>query len=93
VIGFVSDKDIDHILDMMPSDAVYYFTQPSIPRALSKEHLIQKAAAKGLNGAAYPTVEEAYHAALRDSAPDDMLYVGGSTFIVADLLATIKVES
>ena len=89
VIGFVSDKDIDHILDMMPSDAVYYFTQPSIPRALPKEQLSQKAASKGLHGAAYPTVEEAYRAALRDSAPDDMLYVGGSTFIVADLLATL----
>ena len=92
VIGFVSDKDIDHILDMMPSDAVYYFTQPSILRALPKEHLIQKASAKGLHGAAYPTVEGAYRAALRDSTPDDMLYIGGSTFIVADLLATIKVE-
>ena len=89
VIGFVSDKDINHILDMMPKDATYYFTQASIPRALPKEALLKTATEKGLKGAAYPTVADAYYAALNESTPDDMLYIGGSTFIVADLLAAI----
>lgn len=89
VLGFVSDKDIDHILDMMPLRAIYYFTQASIPRALPCRTLYRVATEKGLQGTAYPTVAEAYRTALLDSSPDDMLYVGGSTFIVADFLAAI----
>lgn len=88
VVGFVSDKDIEHILDMLPQKAIYYFTQPSVPRALPKEQLYAKATAKGLRGSMFATVPDAFRAALSDSTPDDMIYIGGSTFIVADFLST-----
>lgn len=87
VIGFVSDKDIDHILDSLPRNAVYYFTQAAIPRALSSEELQSAASKKGLSGNRFDSVAEAYAKAKADSANTDMIYVGGSTFIVADLLA------
>ena len=77
VIGFVSDKDISHILYMLPTDALYFFTQPSVERAL-------------LTGSTFTSVKDAYLAAKSGAAADDMIYVGGSTFIVADLLAALK---
>lgn len=87
VIGFVNDKDIAHILEMLPQEAVYYFTQASVPRALDCHILADAARAKGLNGDAYPTVADAYCAALAASTADDMIFVGGSTFVVADFLS------
>lgn len=89
VFGMVADKDIDHILDLLPKDAVYYFTQAAIPRALPADQMAEKAAAHGLTFPHYPTVREAYEAARQASAPDDLIYVGGSTFVVADFLATL----
>ena len=83
-----SIRYIEHILDMLPQKAVYYFTQPSVPRALPKEQLYAKATAKGLRGSMFATVPDAFRAALNDSTPDDMIYIGGSTFIVADFLST-----
>lgn len=90
VIGFVSDKDVHSILGMLPKDAVYYFTQASVPRALNSDKLKELAEECGLNGTAYPTVASAYEAAQKESAPTDMIYIGGSTFIVADLLSAIS---
>ncbi len=90
VIGFVSDKDIRHILAMLPKNATYYFTQPSVARALPKEELKKVADSFILNGNCYDTVAKAYRAAQNESSPNDMIYVGGSTFIVADLLTTIS---
>lgn len=90
VIGFVSDKDISHILNLLPVDATYYFTQPSVARALPNTALAAKAAEYGLTGRTYASVDEAYMAALADATDDDMIYVGGSTFIVADLLSVVK---
>lgn len=92
VIGFVSDKDIDHILDMLPSDAIFYFTQASVQRAFPSKSLAKKAEKKGLHGKAYPSVAEAYRQVLKDSALSDFIYIGGSTFVVADLLAHIKAQ-
>lgn len=86
VIGFVSDKDVSHILDMLPKDAEYYFTQASLPRAMQCEKLKVIASEKGLNGNTYKSVKEAYNAAKSSASTDDMIYIGGSTFIVADLL-------
>ncbi len=86
VMGFVADKDVEHILDMFPADAEYYLTQAAIPRAMKVADLAALCERKGLRGRSYPTVAEAYAAALADAAPTDLLYVGGSTFIVADLL-------
>ena len=90
VIGFVNDKDIDHILDMLPKRAIYYFTQAQIPRAQKAEILEVQAAAKGLHGKCFDTVRKAYQAAKFDASPHDMIFVGGSTFIVADLLSFLS---
>ncbi len=86
IIGFVNDKDISHILDMMPHNAVYYFTQASVTRALDCKALAEIAHEKGLTGNSYHTVKEAYEAAMKKCTEQDMIYVGGSTFIVADFL-------
>lgn len=86
VIGFVADKDVEHILRQFPRDAIYYFTQASIPRALPVSALQALAADAGLDGKAYSTVSEAYAAAIKDASTDDLIFVGGSTFVVADFL-------
>lgn len=87
IIGMVNDKDIHGVLDMLPRDATYYFTKACVSRALH-EHELQRLAREiaGLNGDTYPSVKEAYQAALANAHPDDFIFVGGSTFIVADLL-------
>lgn len=87
VIGFVNDKDISHILDMMPREALYYFTQASIPRALDSKELARLAREKGLNGDNYDTVGQAYKAAVASACGNDMIFIGGSTFVVADFLS------
>lgn len=87
VIGFVADKTIDKILKLLPADADYYLTNAQIPRALPVDQLKERFEAAGLTGSSYPNVKEAYSAAIRDAIPEDIVFVGGSTFIVADLLA------
>lgn len=90
VVGFVSDKDVSHVLAMLPRDATYYFAQASVPRAMDCHTLAALAEKAGLNGRCFTTVAEAYHTAIKESATSDFIYVGGSTFIVADLLALLK---
>lgn len=90
VIGFVNDKDINHILDLMPRNAKYYFTKAAIPRALSEAEVKEAAQRKGLYGETYPSVENAYNAALAAASQDDTIFIGGSTFIVADLLSSFN---
>ncbi|MDE5878311.1 MAG: bifunctional folylpolyglutamate synthase/dihydrofolate synthase [Muribaculaceae bacterium] len=87
VAGFVADKAIDHILPLLPSNALYYITQAAIPRALPAEELYKLATASGLDCRLCPTPVEAWHTAMTEAASDDIIYVGGSTFVVADLLA------
>lgn len=89
VFGMVSDKDITAVLSMMPRNAAYYFTQASIKRAMPANELRSKAAEHGLQGNSYPTVATALQAAQQDAAKDDFIFIGGSCFIVADLLAHI----
>ncbi len=89
VIGFVADKAIDKILQLLPPDAEYYITNAQIPRALPGEKLKERFIDAGLDGTVYPCVKDAYDAALKASSPDDILFIGGSTFIVADLLAAL----
>lgn len=88
VMGFVADKDLDHILPLFPDDATYYLTQAQIPRALDYRELHKRVTELGYNATAWPTVSEAYEAALADAAPDDILFIGGSTFVVADFIGT-----
>lgn len=87
IIGFVNDKDVSHILEMMPINAKYYFTNASIERAMPAAKLAQLAAKCGLQGDAYSTVDEAYSQALNNAVTTDTIFVGGSTFVVADLLS------
>ena len=84
LVGMVNDKDIDGVLALMPKDAVYYFTQASIARALSAEVFAEKACRHGLKGNTYPNVAEALRSALQDASEEDFIFIGGSTFIVAD---------
>lgn len=89
VIGMVNDKDIAHVLEMLPKDAIYYFTQAKVKRALPAEALLTQAKEKGLHGKAFPSVIEAYTAARNEASSDDLIFIGGSTFIVADLFTDI----
>jgi len=86
VLGFVQDKDINSILKLLPSDAIYYFTRASIPRALDEFKLKEKAECTGLKGKAFPSVREAYDAAIKEANSDDMIFIGGSTFIVSEVI-------
>lgn len=91
VIGFVADKDVDHILPMFPKDAIYYVSNAQIPRAMKAEALLEKCEALGLYARALPTVAEAYAAARAEAGAGDIIYIGGSTFVVADFLAAAEV--
>lgn len=86
VLGMVNDKDISGVLAMLPKDATYYFTKASVSRALSEEKVKELAQHVGLRGNTYPNVEEAVQKACSEAHTDDLIFVGGSTFIVADLL-------
>jgi len=86
VIGFVNDKDISGMLELMPRSAVYYFTKASIPRAMNETELMNVAAKYGLKGNAILNVASAIEVAIRHAEEDDMIYIGGSTFVVAEAL-------
>ena len=86
VIGMVGDKDITSMLKLLPKDAIYYFCNASIPRALPAADLKAKASEFGLKGNAYPSVAEALEAAKRDASTCDFIFVGGSNFTVAEII-------
>jgi|SRR6218665_1930141 len=86
VLGVVNDKDLDEILPLFPKDAKYYFCRPNIPRGLDAKILHLKAKSYGLNGNTFNSVPEAYQAALKMAAKKDFIYIGGSTFVVAEIL-------
>ena len=89
VWGMVSDKERDSILPLLPGEATYYFTPSSVPRTLDAETLRSEAARYGKKGKAYASVAEAYRAAQEQAGVDDMIFTGGSTFVVADLLESL----
>ncbi len=90
VFGMVDDKDLNGVLALLPREAVYYFCQASTHRAIPVEKIA--AAAHGLQGTTYPNVAQAYQAAVTDARPDDFVFVGGSSYVVADLLTFLKKE-
>ncbi len=90
VWGMVGDKPIDAIFQYLLQEAVYYFTQPSIPRAMPVDRLVATARTAGLKGSAFATVATAFAAAVHAAKPDDTIFVGGSTFVVADFLQTFR---
>lgn len=86
VIGMVNDKDVDKVLQYFPADACYYFCKPDIPRGLSETILTEKANSIGLSGRSYSSVNEALNAATLLAKPNELIYVGGSTFVVAEVV-------
>lgn len=86
VMGMVNDKDIRGVLSMLPKDATYYFTKASVKRALPEKELQHFAKQIGLQGDTYPDVQTAVTSARKKAHKDDFIFVGGSSFIVADLL-------
>lgn len=86
VFGMVDDKDIDTVCKMLPKDAAYYFTQATTHRAIPAERVKEEGEAHGLHGQVFHTVKEAYDKAIDDAAADDFIFVGGSSYIVADFL-------
>ena len=86
VIGFVNDKSLDKILAMLPQNARYYFAKADIPRGLDASKLKNQAAKFGLNGRSYSSVKNAYRAAKRAALDEDLIYIGGSIFVIAELI-------
>ncbi len=85
VLGFVEDKDIKSILEIFPEDAVYHFSEPDVPRKMPVEEL-KKIVPKELNAHYYPTITDALSNAKKNANIDDFIYVGGSTFVVAEII-------
>ena len=92
VIGFVNDKDLGSVLPLFPSDADYFFTRASVPRALDEQVLRAAALRWNLKGSAYPDVESAVSSALDAASENDVVFIGGSTFVVADALKNCKFD-
>lgn len=88
IFGVVEDKDIYGIMELLPKDAVYYWTKPGTKRGFPESSLKVLADQFGLMGNAYPTVAQAYQAAITEAATDDFIFIGGSTYVVADFLKT-----
>jgi dihydrofolate synthase/folylpolyglutamate synthase len=86
IFGVVADKNQDAILQLLPKNAIYYFTKADIPRAMNEKELAQKAAGFGLEGKSYQSVIEAFNAAKFNAEKNDLIFVGGSTFVVAEIL-------
>ncbi len=86
VLGFVNDKNLDKVLPLFPKEAHYYFCKPNIERGLDEHELLKKAEQFRMGGEVFRSVEEAYQEALKRSAPDDLIYVGGSAFVVAEIV-------
>ncbi|MGI0107648.1 bifunctional folylpolyglutamate synthase/dihydrofolate synthase [Salinimicrobium sp. WS361] len=86
VIGVVNDKDLTSVLPIFPKSAKYYFSRPNVPRGLAAEELQKTAAENGLFGKVFSSVTEAYEVALQEASAKDVVYVGGSTFTVAEII-------
>ncbi len=86
VVGFVKEKDVNSVLELFPKEATYYFCSPAIARGLNVDTLKEIATAKGLQGERYSSVAEALNAAKAQALPTDFIFVGGSTFVVAEML-------
>lgn len=85
VLGMVNDKDVSKILSLLPKAAQYIFCQASIPRAMPAEDLAKQAASVDLQGVVIPNVNEAIEFAKKKAAPEDLIFIGGSTFVVAEI--------
>jgi dihydrofolate synthase/folylpolyglutamate synthase len=82
----VNDKDINSVLELLPKQAIYYFTKADTKRALNEQSVRLLAINHGLSGNCYPTVYEAYKAAIEQADDNDFVFVGGSSYVVGDFL-------
>ena len=87
VFGMVDDKDVGTVMEMLPKKAVYYFTKADNKRAINENDIMQLGSKLGLTASCYPDVKSAYEKAINDSGKDDFIFVGGSSYIVADFLS------
>jgi dihydrofolate synthase/folylpolyglutamate synthase len=85
ILGVVNDKNLDEVLPLFPREAIYYFCKPNIPRGLDAVVLQKKATEFNLKGNIYNSVTMAYETATNNASNDDFIYIGGSTFVVAEL--------
>jgi dihydrofolate synthase/folylpolyglutamate synthase len=86
VLAMVNDKDVNKVLSMLDKDAEYYLSQAKIPRALPVDELAEKAQQAGLSFTKYATISQALAQAQQDSEENDLVFVGGSTFTVAEVV-------
>ncbi len=86
VLGVVNDKDLNSIIDLLPKNATYYFCRPNIPRGLDEEKLKDFFQKNSRHGKSFSSVKEAYKSAMENSNDDDLIFVGGSTFVVAEII-------
>jgi dihydrofolate synthase / folylpolyglutamate synthase len=86
VLGVVKDKSLDDILPLFPDSAIYYFCQPAVERGLEADSLASAAHRRGLRGIEHSSVNQAFKAALSDADAEDVIFIGGSTFVVAEVL-------
>ncbi|CAA0218189.1 bifunctional folylpolyglutamate synthase and dihydrofolate synthase [Tenacibaculum maritimum] len=86
VLGVVSDKKIEEILPMFPKEAIYYFCKPNIPRGMPEKKIKEEANKVGLEGSVFDSVNQAYSEALKEAKCTDLVYIGGSTFVVSEIL-------
>lgn len=86
IFGMVDDKDVTGVMKLLPKDAIYYFTKPDSKRAIPEAKLLMLANENGLHGNAFPSVSEAYRVVMEVVAREDFVFVGGSSYVVADFL-------
>ena len=82
----MNDKELDSVLSLFPKDAIYYFAKANIPRGLDAETLKSESKKYGLSGNSYKSVRKAFSAAKIKAKPDDMIFIGGSIFVVAEVI-------
>ena len=92
VLGMVDDKDIDSVMDLLPKDAIYYWTQATTHRAIPCQTVAAKGKEHHLNGNTYQHVDTAYEAACRNAQTDDFVFIGGSSYVVSDLLTYLSTK-
>nr|WP_293302387.1 folylpolyglutamate synthase/dihydrofolate synthase family protein [Allomuricauda sp.] len=86
VLGFVNDKDVKGVLSLFPKEATFYFVKPNMPRGMGVEQLKEIAGEQGIFGNTYGTVKKGVKAAKLNAKPDDLIFIGGSTFVVAEVV-------
>jgi dihydrofolate synthase/folylpolyglutamate synthase len=91
ILGSVNDKDLEPVFRLFPKDAAYYFCKPDIPRGLDQDELKLMAGRSDLSGQSYNSVMEAYEHAINGANEEDLIFIGGSTFVVADFLKGINI--